>query len=81
MCLQTMSETHQSQITMRIPLDRPPTQEDHQAAVGIDLFEERLRQSGWVDGGGNVLKRFHISYEGHAENGQYYIEWKATLRK
>ena len=74
-----MSDTPPTQITMRIPLDRPPTEADRTAAVGIELFEERLRQAGWVDAGGNVLKRFKVSFEGHAEDGEFYIEWKSTL--
>jgi len=76
-----MSDTPKSQITIRIPLDRPPTDADHKAAVGIDLFEERLRQSGWVDAGGNVLKRFKVSYSGNDDNGEFYIEWTATLQE
>lgn len=76
-----MSNTPNSQITVRIPLDRPPTEEDRRAALGIDLFEKRLMEAGWVDGGGNVLKRFKTSFEGHADNGEFYIEWKAVLKE
>ena len=66
---------------MRIPLERPPTEADHKAEVGIELFQERLHLAGWVDANGRVLKRFKISYEGHADSGEYYIEWKAVLRE
>jgi len=37
MCLKTMSETPKSQITMRIPLDRPPTEDDHPCKEDLDI--------------------------------------------
>ena len=76
-----MSNTPTSQITVRIPLDRPPTEADHQAGFGMEFLDARLIQAGWADAEGTVLKRFKVSFEGHAHNGEFYIEWKAVLRE
>jgi hypothetical protein len=75
-----MNPTPKPQIILRIPLDRPPTEADHLAAVGMDSLEARLLEAGWVDAEGTVLKRFKISYSGH-EEGEFYIEWIATLQE
>ena len=76
-----MSNTPQSQITVRIPIDRPPTEADHQAGSGMEFLEARLIQAGWADAEGTVIKPFKVSFEGHAENGEYYIEWKAIQQQ
>ena len=68
-----------TQIVMRIPLDRPPTDVDRQGAVGLELFQERLLEAGWVDSDGKVLQPFHVSFRGYEEDGVFYIEWKAVL--
>jgi hypothetical protein len=70
-----------TEVTVRIPLDRPPTEKDFQAAVGIELLEQRLFQVGWVEEAGMLLKRFKVSFKGHADHGENYIEWKAVLRE
>ena len=79
--MQLMSNISTSEIIMRVPLTRPPTEADRRAAVGINLFEKRLFIAGWLDEGGNLLKRFKTSFEGHSENGENYIEWRATLQE
>ena len=79
--MQLMSTVPTSEVIMRIPLTRPPTEADRRAAVGIDLFEKRLFIAGWLDEGGNLLKRFRTSFEGHSENGENYIVWRATLQE
>lgn len=76
-----MNNLSTSEIIIRVPLTRPPTEADRRAAVGIDLFEKRLFIAGWLDEGGNLLKRFRTSFEGHSENGENYIEWRATLQE
>ena len=76
-----MSITPLTEITVRVPLDRPPTERDFQAAVGIEFLEQRLFQVGWVEEAGMVLKRFKISSKGYAARGENYIEWKAVLQE
>ncbi len=70
-----------SKITVRIPLDRPPTFEDRQQQIGMDEFEKRLIEAGWADEDGNVLKPLRVTHEGHIDDGQFYIEWTATLKE
>jgi hypothetical protein len=66
-------------ISLRIPLDHPPTRYDRVTRRGLDLFLIELRRKGWADENNNALKNFEITNEGHAENAEYYIEWTATL--
>jgi hypothetical protein len=75
-----MRKTPLTEITVRIPLNRPPTERDRQAGVGIEFLEERLFQVGWVEEAGMVLKRFKVSFNGYADHGENYIEWKAELK-
>ena len=78
-----MSKTPLTEIVVRIPLNRPPSERDRQAGVGIEFLEQRLFQVGWVEEAGMALKRFKISFIGHAdaERGENYIEWKAVLQE
>ena len=76
-----MSKPPLTEITVRIPLNRPPTERDRQAAVGIEILEERLFQVGWVEEAGMLLKRFKVSFNGYADHGENYIEWKAELQE
>ena len=76
-----MSMTPLTEITVRIPLNRPPSEKDRQAAVGIEFLEQQLFQVGWVEEAGMALKRFKISFTGHADYGENYIEWKAVLQE
>lgn len=69
-----------TEIIVRIPLDRPPTERDRQAGTGIEFLEQRLFQAGWVEEAGMALKRFNVSFSGHAAYGDNYIEWKAVLQ-
>ena len=76
-----MSDTPNTTITVRIPMDHLTTQADHKNAVGIDFLETQLTQAGWIDAAGTVLKLFKVSYSGGEEDGAFYIEWKAVLSK
>jgi hypothetical protein len=75
-----MSLTPLTEITVRIPLDRPFTERDYRAGVGIEFLEQRLFQVGWVDEAGMILKRFKVSFNGYRDHGENYIEWKAELK-
>ena len=79
----SMSQTPLREITVRVPLNRPPSERDRRAGVGIEFLEQRLFQLGWVEEAGMALKRFKISCTGHAdaERGENYIEWKAVLQE
>ena len=74
-----MSNQPKTTISLRIPLDQPLTQADRENRRGLDLFLKKLRDEGWADENDNALKNFKISQEGHTENGEYYIEWRAKL--
>ena len=81
--MMSMSTAPLTEITVRIPLNRPPSEKDRQAGVGIEFLEQRLFQVGWVEEAGMALKRFKIIFTGHgdAERGENYIEWKAVLEE
>jgi hypothetical protein len=76
-----MNNLSTSEIIMRVPLTRPSTETDRRSALGSDLFEKRLFIAGWLDEGGNLLKRFNTSFEERSENGENYVEWRATLQE
>ena len=81
--MMSMSQTPLTEIVVRIPLNRPPSERDRRAGVGIEFLEQRLFQVGWVEEAGMALKRFKIIFTGHgdAERGENYIEWKAVLQE
>lgn len=76
-----MSKRPLTEIVVRVPLDRPPTERDRQTGVGIEILEQRLFQLGWVEEAGMMLKRFKVSCRGHAARGENYIEWTAVLQE
>lgn len=65
-------------VTLRIPLDRPPTLQDRSNKVGMEQFMQLLYEKGWSDKEYNALVPMTITYEGHDVVGDYYIEWKAV---
>jgi hypothetical protein len=68
------------EVVHRVNLEREPTLEDRTKKIGLDDFVKKLQEGGWADSEGKALKRFGVKYEGHAELGNNYIEWRATLR-
>lgn len=68
-----------NRIILRVPLDRPPTEIDRWELIGKDELSARLVAAGWAAADSTVLKPFRLEHIGHTENGDYYIEWIATL--
>jgi len=60
-------------------MDRAPTLEDRAQKIGMEGFLKRLQDEGWTDENFVCLKRCSVTYEGHAEPGNNYIEWSAVL--
>lgn len=74
-----MADSDIHEVCVRIQLSEPPTLEDRATRKGFPDLLEELKRVGWVDDSGVSTKFFKFSYKGHIEEGNHYLEWKATL--
>jgi len=69
-----MSKSPLTEIVVRVPRNRPATEKDCQAVVGIEFLEQRLFQVGWIEEAGMWLKRFKISSKAYSDHGENDID-------
>ena len=68
------------EIEYRHEMDRAPTPEDRRKKLGFEEFTAKLQEEGWVGlDGVTSLKEFEVRYSDHAEEGNNYVKWRATL--
>ena len=75
-----MSNITENRIALRVPFDRPLTEQDRVRRAGFHDFLQLLRKAGWVDENNVALREFKLSQQGHTRNKKYYIEWVARLQ-
>lgn len=67
-------------IEYRYEMDRTPTPEDRRKKLGFEEFVAKLQEEGWIGPDGDTaIKDFKVGYSNHVEEGNNYIEWRATL--